>query len=78
MNVTDVEAAVEEMGAILRLDGADLHTIEIDPRRVLLLDVNRTNNTMARSAAGTGRAATKWAGRWMVWFEELLLTYTSL
>lgn len=53
-------------------------TVEIDPRRVLLLDVNRTNNTMSRSAAGTGRAATKWAGRWMVWFEELLLTYTSL
>jgi Fe-S cluster biogenesis protein NfuA len=33
VNVVDVEAAVEEMGAILRLDGADLHTVEIDPKR---------------------------------------------
>ena len=33
MNVGEVEAAIKEMGAILRLDGADLHMVEVDPKR---------------------------------------------
>jgi Fe-S cluster biogenesis protein NfuA len=32
VNVADVEAAVEEMGALLRLDGADLHVLGADPK----------------------------------------------
>ena len=32
MNVADVEAAVEEMGALLRLDGADLQMLRADPK----------------------------------------------
>lgn len=32
MNVADVEAAVEEMGALLRLDGADLQMLQADPK----------------------------------------------
>ena len=32
MNINDVEAAVEEMGALLRLDGADLTIVEANPK----------------------------------------------
>jgi hypothetical protein len=32
VNTEDVAAAVEEMGAILRLDGADLRLVEADPK----------------------------------------------
>jgi hypothetical protein len=50
---------------------------EIDPERRLLLDVKRTNNgrTLAPDAAG---AATRWAGRWLIWMQDLMLTYASL
>ena len=47
---------------------------QVDPDRVLLLDVNVTNNsrTLApRAAAASG----KWAMRWMVWLQDLLVTY---
>ena len=46
---------------------------QIDPERQLLLDTNFTNNskTMAPQAE---RAATKWALRWMVWLQDLLMT----
>jgi Fe-S cluster biogenesis protein NfuA len=33
VNPQDVAAAVEEMGAILRLDGADLRLVEADPAK---------------------------------------------
>ncbi len=42
MNVADVEAAVEEMGALLRLDGADLQMLDANPktaRIVVALDM---------------------------------------
>lgn len=32
MNVDDVEAAVEEMSALLRLDGAELKMLEANPK----------------------------------------------
>ena len=47
----------------------------VDPERVLLLDVNFTNNsrtTEPRAAA----AATKWSATWMVWLQDLLLTWS--
>jgi aminopeptidase N len=47
--------------------------VEIDPGHVLLLDVNRTNNSRTaqpRSAA----AARKWSLAWMVWLQELMIT----
>ena len=47
---------------------------EVDPDRVLLLDVNFTNNS--RTLAPQGRAAaTKWSLRWLVWLQDVLLTY---
>ena len=46
----------------------------VDPDRVLLLDVNYTNNgkTLAPQADA---ASTKWMLKWMVWLQDLMLTY---
>ena len=55
-------------------DAAVITKVEVDPDRVLLLDVNYTNNSWtARPRAA--EAASKWAMRWLTWAEELLLTY---
>ena len=50
---------------------------EIDPDHVVLLDRRRANNGRALASQGAG-AATRWAGRWMVWMQDLVLTYASL
>jgi len=46
----------------------------VDPERVLLLDINYTNNsrTLTPKAA---EAARKWSLKWLVWLQDLLLTY---
>jgi hypothetical protein len=46
----------------------------VDPDRVLLLDVNWTNNSRT-TAPATSRAARKWTLKWMGWVQDLLLTY---
>ena len=67
-------------------DGRDVwHRIEIthpspivkvvvDPDRVLLLDVNYTNNSWTATPRAA-EAASKWSMRWMTWVQELLLSY---
>jgi hypothetical protein len=46
----------------------------VDPNRVLLLDVNVTNNS--RTLAPEAHAAAhKWSLEWIAWLEDLLLTY---
>jgi hypothetical protein len=47
---------------------------EVDPDRVLLLDVNRTNNS-ATLAPRRPEAARKWSLAWLVWLQDHLLTY---
>ncbi len=47
---------------------------EVDPGRVLLLDVNATNNS-ATLAPRAREASLKWALQWLVWLQELLVTY---
>lgn len=47
---------------------------EVDPERILLLDANLTNNSRSLSPR-TDAAATKWSLRWMVWLQDLLITY---
>ena len=48
-------------------------TATVDPDRVLLLDVDFTNNSRTtRSRAG--EAAAKWTLAWIVWVQDLLLT----
>ncbi|HEX3644087.1 MAG TPA: M1 family metallopeptidase [Vicinamibacterales bacterium] len=50
---------------------------QVDPNRVLLLDVNYTNNskTLAPQAA---TASTKWAATWIVWLQDCLLSWAAL
>jgi hypothetical protein len=47
---------------------------EIDSDRILLLDFNRLNNSRAITPA-TPKAARQWAGRWLIWLQDLVLTY---
>ena len=46
----------------------------VDPQRILLLDVNYTNNSRTL-APKADAAATKWSVRWLIWLQDLLLTY---
>jgi aminopeptidase N len=47
---------------------------EVDPDRILVLDVNRTNNGVSRQPA-TPAATRKWSLTWLVWLQDQLLTY---
>jgi hypothetical protein len=47
---------------------------QVDPDRVLLLDLNYTNNSMSL-APRTRAAARKWSLAWLVWLQDQLLTY---
>jgi hypothetical protein len=48
---------------------------QIDPQRVLLLDVNYTNNSKTLKPLNEA-AATKWSLRWMVWLQDLFMTWS--
>jgi hypothetical protein len=50
---------------------------QVDPNRVLLLDVNVTNNSKTLAPRGP-RAATKWSAKWMVWLQDCLLSWAAL
>jgi hypothetical protein len=54
---------------------ARLAYAEVDPERVLMLDVNRTNNSRLREPAAR-LPALKWASKWMIWFQDRLTTWT--
>jgi aminopeptidase N len=47
---------------------------EIDPQRVLLLDTAYTNNSRTL-APRSGEASLRWSAAWMVWLQDLMLTY---
>jgi hypothetical protein len=47
---------------------------QVDPERVLLLDVNYTNNSLSL-APKAAAAARKWSLTWLVWLQDHLLTY---
>ena len=49
-------------------------TAQVDPERVLLLDINYTNNSRTLSPR-TDEAATKWSLAWMIWLQDLMLTW---
>ena len=51
--------------------------VHVDPDRVLLLDVDYANNSWT-TAPRSGAAATKWMLRWVVWLQDLMLTYAFL
>ena len=46
----------------------------VDPDRVLLLDVNVTNNSRTLEPKASA-AATKWSTRWMIWLQDALLSW---
>jgi hypothetical protein len=50
---------------------------EVDPDRVLLLDVNRSNNGVTLDTGPARTAAARWSARWMIWLEDALLTYVA-
>jgi aminopeptidase N len=47
---------------------------EIDPQRVLLLDTAYTNNSRTLEPR-SGEASLRWSAAWMVWLQDLMLTY---
>ena len=47
----------------------------VDPDEVLALDIHPNNNSRFRKKQPT-RAATKWAGFWMIWVQDLLAGWT--
>ncbi len=51
---------------------------EVDPDRILLLDLNRGNNGIALDRTAARTAANRWSARWMIWLEDALLTYVAL
>ena len=53
---------------------AAARSAQVDPDHVLLLDVNVTNNSRTLEPKA-GTAATKWSMKWMVWLEDLMLSY---
>jgi hypothetical protein len=53
---------------------ARARTAQVDPDRVLLLDVNYTNNSRTLEPEADA-AATKWSLKWMVWLQDLMLTW---
>ena len=52
-------------------------TAQVDPNRVLLLDVNATNNSRTLEPQAQ-RAATKWSAKWLVWLQDCLLSWAAL
>ena len=67
-----------------RWDGRDRRALHIRPAfrgakggggpRVLLLDVNYTNNS-ATTEPRAAEASLKWSLKWLVWLQDLMLTY---
>jgi hypothetical protein len=57
--------------------GARAVSAEVDPNRVLLLDINWTNNSQTLAPKGP-RAATKWSAKWMVWLQDCMLSWAAL
>jgi aminopeptidase N len=50
---------------------------QVDPNRVLLLDVNYTNNSKTLQPRRDA-AATKWSLKWVVWLQDCLLSWAAL
>jgi aminopeptidase N len=64
-----------ERRAIFRYERAErAASAAVDPRRVLVLDVNYTNNSPTRTPHASA-ASLKGALVWMVWLQQLMLSY---
>jgi aminopeptidase N len=56
------------------LQGSRAKFAEVDPDRVLLLDLKATNNSVTL-APNARQAARKWSLAWLIWLQDHLLTY---
>jgi hypothetical protein len=56
---------------------SEIRNVQVDPNRILLLDVNYTNNSKTLQPQSS-RAATKWSLKWLVWLEDCLLSWAVL
>jgi hypothetical protein len=50
---------------------------QVDPDRVLLLDVNYTNNSKTLEPQ-SARAAAAWSLAWLIWLQDALLAWAAL
>ncbi len=50
-------------------------SVQVDPERVLLLDVNYTNNSITLRPQAA-EAADHWTLQWLVWVQDLLMDYS--
>jgi hypothetical protein len=62
--------------AIVQEGPTRLRYAEVDPERVLALDLDPTNNRLHREKP-TVRGATKWSALWMGWLQDLLVGWAS-
>jgi aminopeptidase N len=53
---------------------AEATSVQVDPNRALLLDVSYTNNSRTLQPR-TAEATLKWSLKWLVWLQDLLVTY---
>jgi hypothetical protein len=49
-------------------------SVQVDPDRVLLLDVNYTNNSITLKPRASA-VADRWTLTWIVWLQDLLMNY---
>ena len=54
-----------------------VRSVQVDPDRILLLDVNYTNNSWTRNPRAD-TAATRWSAAWLTWLEDCLLSWAAL
>jgi aminopeptidase N len=65
----------EERRVVYRYDRPDRGTtVQVDPDRQLLLDIAYTNNSRTM-APRRDDASLKWSLNWMVWLQQVMLTY---
>ena len=67
-----------ERRAIYRYDtNVRARSVQVDPSRVLMLDVNYTNNSRTLQPRAS-EASLKWSLKWMAWLQDVLVTYAWL
>ncbi len=56
--------------------GAEVVRAVVDPQRKIVIDVDPSNNEWVSDERQAVRAATKWAGRYLLWLQNLLELHT--
>ena len=69
--MTEAWSGLERSKRIVVEHPARLDHAIVDPERVLMLDIDYTNNSRLLESRATV-PATKWASKWMIWFQDML------